>query len=119
MNSLPRILLVVDDWEALERYEDKLAPRSASVEAWPLGREGLKRAAEAEFDWILVDLILEDLTPTEAHAELGAHPPVGSPRLIYVGSPAEIQDIPEESGIKKLNRPFEWTTLLRMLEHGN
>ena len=101
-----KLLLVVDDWEALERYEDRLAPHFAATEAWPLGSEGLKRATEEAFDLILIDLTLEDLTPAEAEARLKSHPALGQPRVIYVGEPAELASIPGGGCVFKVLRPF-------------
>lgn len=106
-----KLLLVVDDWEALERYEDRLAPQFAETEAWPLGTEGLKRAAEQAFDLILIDLTLEDLSPSEACARLKAHPAQGNPRVIYVGSSADLEGIAEGAHVSKVLRPFDWTGL--------
>ncbi len=106
-----KLLLVVDDWEALERYEDRLSPHFGETEAWPLGSEGLRRATEEAFDLILIDLTLEDLTPQEAQARLMSQPARGEPRVIYVGEPSELSGITEGGRVSKVLRPFDWAGL--------
>lgn len=106
-----KLLLVVDDWEALERYEDRLSPHFAETEAWPLGSEGLRRATEEAFDLILIDLTLEDLTPHEAQARLMSQPARGEPRVIYVGEQGELAAIEEGGRVSKVLRPFDWAEL--------
>jgi DNA-binding response OmpR family regulator len=101
------ILLVVDDWEALERYEEKLSRQFGECEACPLGRLGLERARERNWDVILFDLTSEDLTPDEARAELGKKPAAGHPRVIWVGGP--------EDAHPDLKRPFRWEDLIGLV----
>ena len=105
------LLLVVDDWEALERYEDRLSSMFLCTEAWPLGREGLKRALEIDCQMILIDLTLEDMTPLEAERWLRANPPRGSPWILYVGERSELEQIIQGDQIRKVLRPFDWETL--------
>lgn len=106
------ILLIVDDWEALERYEEKLSPHFGECEACPLGRLGLERARERGWDVILFDLTSEDLTPDEARAELGQKPAAGRPRVIWVGGLGEEGCEEVQSS---LQRPFAWGDLILMV----
>ncbi len=108
------LLIIADDWEALERYEERLSQVFSCVEAWPMGGEGLNRATEQKFDCIVLDLVLEDLTPREAAERLSVSPPMGSPRMIYVGEPSDLQGILDGPRITKLVRPFDWSRLIEV-----
>jgi DNA-binding response OmpR family regulator len=54
-----KILLIVDDWEALDRYEAELG---AGFEAIPVffGKDAIPTAGEARADAALIDLVLEE-----------------------------------------------------------
>lgn len=58
------LLIVADDWEALERYEDALSV-AFKIETAPFGSIGLERAAEAAPNAILIDLDFEDMSNDE------------------------------------------------------
>ncbi len=108
------LLIVADDWEALERYEEQLSKAFSHVEAWPLGAAGLRRATEQRFDCIVLDLVLEDLSMKEAAAQLQSAPPVGAPRVVYIGEPADLSGILDGPGTVKLSRPFDWAELIKV-----
>lgn len=59
------ILLIVDDWEVLERIEDSLAPHFDLLSA-PFGKEGLEVAQEKVPHHIVLDLTFENMTNDEA-----------------------------------------------------
>lgn len=105
------LLLIVDDWEALERYEEKLSPLASEIEACPMPREGLARAWEKPWSAILLDLVLEDVTPQEALDQLKSHPLTESVPLVVVGSPEELEGLRLSERDLAMARPFEWEVL--------
>ena len=114
--ALGSVLLIVDDWEALERYEDRLTPISTEVEAVPLSKEGLRRSGAQEWDWVLLDLTSEDLTLEEAcRGRLEG----SSSRWFLVGSEQELSRLQALGLIRPqdgtMSRPFDWPNLLSKL----
>jgi CheY-like chemotaxis protein len=67
------LLLIVDDWEALEVYEDRLK-NVFRIHSAVFGKEGVQLAREISVDRILIDLTFEDMHASEACEELRAHP---------------------------------------------
>src|SRR4051794_21802056 len=67
--TVMRLLLIVDDWEALERYENELAGHFELLSA-PFGEMGIDLAREEKPDLLFVDLTFEDMTPAEARKAL-------------------------------------------------
>ena len=69
------LLIVVDDWEALDVYEELLGSKFSLVSA-PFGSEGVRMARdlsnERRPDRILLDLTLEDMHASEACEKLRA-----------------------------------------------
>ena len=68
-----KLLLIVDDWELLERYEERFSP-VYDVLCAPLGSEGMRLAREESPDAVLLNLTFENMTNEEACAALRADP---------------------------------------------
>ena len=69
---MKRILLVVDDWEALDRYESRLNSEFEVVTA-PFGQTGLEELERTPRpDAVVVELGFENMTNEEFLARLGA-----------------------------------------------
>jgi len=68
-----RLLAIVDDWEKLERYEERLSPHF-EVHCAPFGETGIEMAIEIQPDLIIVDLEFENMTESELRERLSAHP---------------------------------------------
>jgi len=117
--DLSSVLLIVDDWEALERYEERLASISTEIEACPLSKEGLRRSGAQEWDWVLLDLTSEDLTLEEACRGRLAQ---NSSRWFLVGSEEEFSRLRSLELVRPqdgtLTRPFDWQNLLSQLVAG-
>ncbi len=105
------LLLIVDDWEALERYEERLSPRFTMVEGWPMAKEGLHRAREGGWSAILLDLVFEDVTPAEAVTILKQDPLTSGVPLIVIGSREELERLPLAERDQRIFRPFQWPQL--------
>ncbi|MFL5812419.1 MAG: hypothetical protein ACJ763_02480 [Bdellovibrionia bacterium] len=67
------LLLIVDDWEALEVYEDRLKNYFRIYSA-AFGGEGIRIAQEVAVDRILIDLTFEDMNAGEACEKLRSLP---------------------------------------------
>ena len=109
------LLLIVDDWEALERYEEKLQPYFDEIEACPMPKEGIERAWEKPWSQILLDLVLEDMTPAEAVGALRGNPLTEPTPLVLVGDTAELESIALREKDLKITRPFEWSALIQQV----
>lgn len=60
-----KLLAIVDDWERLERYEDRLH-RLFDFHSSPFGGHGVEMAIEHRPDIIILDLEFEDMNEQEA-----------------------------------------------------
>ncbi len=67
---MKRVLLIVDDWEALEVYENRFARAGFDVHGASFGAYGIDQAVELRPDHIFIDLTFEDMHAQEACAEL-------------------------------------------------
>jgi CheY-like chemotaxis protein len=68
-----KLLLIVDDWELLERYEEQLS-HEFEVFCAPFGPEGIQIARETAPDAILLHLTFENMTNREARDILSGDP---------------------------------------------
>jgi DNA-binding NtrC family response regulator len=68
-NRRPFALLIVDDWEALERYEEMLSA-DFEVECAPFFSTGLEFLQSKTVDVILLDLTVEHVSQEEGQALL-------------------------------------------------
>ena len=114
-----RLLLVVDDWEALEVYETRLGVMF-EVHCAAFGSEGVRMAKELRPDRVLIDLTLEDMTPSEACQQLRSSPETRSVPLtlvLNVDEPTpELEGLFPRSGDRVVQRPYELQKLLNSLK---
>lgn len=76
-----KILLIVDNWERLERLEEKLISHY-EVHCAPFGSEGLRIADEVIPDVIVIDLSFEDMTVEEVHEKILENPKLKNARIL-------------------------------------
>lgn len=67
---MPKILLVEDDPFIAEIYEKKLSDAGLDVVNAKTGKEVLKRVREEQYDLVLLDLVLPELSGMEVLSEL-------------------------------------------------
>lgn len=67
---MPKILLVEDDPMISEIYQRKFSEAGFEVDIAASGKEVLKKAGESEFDIILLDLVLPEISGMEVLKEL-------------------------------------------------
>ena len=85
----PYLLLIVDDWELLERYEERFS-KAFEVGCAPLGPEGVRMAQQRIPDLVLLDLTFENMTNEEARSALRSFPATRSIPIVAVG--AQVQE---------------------------
>lgn len=110
-----RVLLIVDDWEALEVYENRLQTHFEIMTA-PFGSDGMRQAEESAPDVIFVDLVFEDMTPSEALLALQSNLKTKIIPTVLVDGPGgklENQNLPQRIVVFK--RPFSFEELIRSL----
>ena len=108
MSKRPKLLLIADDWEANERYEERLAPHFELLSAL-FGSDGVRMAAEEQPDLILLDLTMEDMTPEEGCAALDAN---ATSRII----PRVVISDGDCRATKRLSRPYQFEELINTLK---
>ena len=90
---------MVDDWERLERYEEKLISHF-EVHCAPFADHGLEMAKADPPDYFLIDLVLGDMTASEAMTAIHAMGLTG-PAVVIIDS----QDAFADSQCRFLERP--------------
>jgi hypothetical protein len=102
----PRVWIVADDWEALERYHFELSRRlpDFEFEEFPFGATAIGALREkAELPAALViDLVQEDMTPAEFRSELLQLKLSQEIRIIEIGGP-------------ELARPYSYDALANLV----
>ena len=83
-----KLLLIVDDWELLERYEERFSG-AFEVLCAPFGTEGVRMAREERPDLILLRLVFENMSIEEACRELRADPLTHSIPILAVSESGE------------------------------
>ncbi len=107
MQKRPRLLLIADDWEANERYEERLSPHFELLSAL-FGSDGVRMAAEEHPDVILLDLTMEDMTPEEGCAALDRNAASRDiPRIVIADGNVR--------ATKKFARPYQFEELIGVL----
>ena len=107
MNSqLLSLLIIVDDWEALDIYENAIAPHF-ELTAFPMAKEGLEWATQHRPDRILLDLTFPDVTPQEALTSLKSSELTRKIPVLVIGETTE--SCPDAD--LALPRPFEMSEL--------
>jgi CheY-like chemotaxis protein len=69
-----RVLIIEDDRFNRRLYEDLLTADGIEVETLPNALDGLRRAGEAHFDLVVMDIELPDLDGLEATRMLKSNP---------------------------------------------
>ena len=114
-----RLLIVADDWEALEVYETKLAPHF-EVSAAPFGSEGIRMARNLRPDRILIDLTLDEMHAAEACEKLRAQPETSAIPLTVVLNEGEAPlgqtGVFPKKGDQRIHRPFDFASLIQELK---
>ncbi len=112
------LLVVVDDWEALEVYEAHLEPYFDLTLA-PFGSEGLRIAKETRPRRVLLDLTFEDMTPGEAIEAFRSDRLTAEIPLTVVFSrgaePYAREAVYPRPGDHSVRRPYELAELLGFL----
>ena len=107
-----KLLLIVDDWEALEVYEGRFTSHF-EVHGAPFGNEGVRVAQELMPDLILLDLVFEDMSPEEGVQALKSNPVTQDiPIVVILDTPLE--NIPP--GVRAVARPYDFSELLRLMK---
>jgi CheY-like chemotaxis protein len=109
-----KVLLIVDDWEALEWYEDQLSSEF-EVTCAPFGSEGIRLAKELQPDKIFMDLILEDMSPGEGIEELQSDPKTQRIPLTFIQNKESDLNFECPPGATYLTRPFHLSCLIELL----
>jgi CheY-like chemotaxis protein len=79
-----KVLLVIDDWELLERYEDAFS-REFEILCAPFGPEGIALARSERPGLILLNLAFEMMTNEEAQSLLQSDPVTQKIPVLVVG----------------------------------
>lgn len=112
------ILLIVDDWEAQERFEEFFHKHGYDVTCAPFAKTGLEiiRKTELHFDVILVDLCFEDVSPLEFLKSYTKIRKQKHPELLVIleESPHDIAEMKKLLLARErlIPRPFQWNDLL-------
>jgi CheY-like chemotaxis protein len=78
-----KLLAIVDDWERLERYEDRLH-HLFDFHSSPFGGHGVEMAIEHRPDIIILDLEFEDMNEQEALSLIRAQDSLQHAQIILV-----------------------------------
>jgi CheY-like chemotaxis protein len=109
------LLLIVDDWESLEWYEDRLQ-QDFQVTCAPFGSEGIRLAQELQPDLIFLDLVFEDMTPIEAFQNLQDNPKTKEIPTILILNPEDTLAFQFPEKTSALTRPFQFEDLLKTMK---
>lgn len=113
------LLLIVDDWEALEVYENRLSSHF-SLRSASFGSEGVRMAAELRPDRIFLDLTFEDMNADEAcHALRASSATQSIPITLVLSQDEKSLEIPgifPRSGDHSVRRPYPFAELLEKLK---
>jgi uncharacterized protein (DUF924 family) len=112
-----KLLAICDDWEKLERYEERLKPWFEVTDA-PFGSTGLEIAREraSQFDQVVIDLGFEDMTEAEAHTRLRSEPATARlPAVFVLDASAPLPQGWNPALDRAFRRPFAFDELLASL----
>jgi len=115
-----KLLIVADDWEALEVYETRLQ-EFFEIHAAPFGSIGLQAALEFKPDVILVDLVFEDMHGEELYAQLRSHEHTQKIPITLILNQEEVNRAQSKSHVdpsffRRLLRPFDFEDLIAELK---
>jgi len=110
---MKKIVVIVDDWERLERIEDRLRVRFEVFGA-PFGAMGVQIAVDESPDLILIDLEFEDMNEEEALALIRAQKSLQK-TPIFVISNSETLSVQPLIATQILKRPVSIDTIADLL----
>jgi CheY-like chemotaxis protein len=113
------LLIIVDDWEALEVYENILGAHF-KIHSSPFGSEGIRLAQEwsshEPLGRVLIDLTFEDMHASEACEQLRKDPRTQKiPLTVILNEGEELLELPgrfPQAGDQVYQRPFPFEQLL-------
>jgi CheY-like chemotaxis protein len=108
-----KLLAIVDNWERLERYEDRLHSLF-DFHSSPFGGHGVEVAVEQKPDMILIDLEFEDMNENEALRLIRAQDSLQNAQVILVTN-AE-SGLAEQPRTRIFTRPVSLESLQLFLE---
>jgi CheY-like chemotaxis protein len=83
-----RVLIIEDDRFNRRLYEDLLTADGIEVETLPNALDGLRRAGEAHFDLVVMDIELPDLDGLEATRMLKSNPRTAGLPVVIISAHA-------------------------------
>ena len=112
-------VLVVDDEPTIRRAVVRfLAREGFATDAVPGGREALRRLETSDYDAILLDLRMPDVSGDAVYEALRARDPVQAGRVVFVTGDLladRTRAFLERSGCPVVRKPFVFDELLRVL----
>jgi DNA-binding response OmpR family regulator len=113
---MKKIVVIVDDWERLERIEDRLRIRFEVFGA-PFGSMGVQLAVDENPDLIFIDLEFEDMNEEEALALIRAQKALQNTPVLIV-SHSETLSIQTTATVTQiLKRPVSIDSIMRFFEN--
>jgi signal transduction histidine kinase/ActR/RegA family two-component response regulator len=103
-------VLVVDDEPAIASALRACLGREHEVEVCSSGREGLRAVLEREFDIILCDVMMPEVTGMEIHRRLALEYPGREKRIVFMTGgafTAAAREFLDTVGNLKLDKPFD------------
>ena len=121
--EMENLLLVVDDWESLDFYEEKLRPYF-QVETAFIAEEAIRTLQERKaITWVLVDLSLEDCTPQEFLEKLIQKDLFVDRFFVFIlDSESKLDAAQTKQFASQLNvfrRPYEFKEVIELLNKKN
>jgi DNA-binding response OmpR family regulator len=110
-----KLLAIVDDWERLERYEERLKSLFDFHSA-PFGAYGIQIALSEHPDVILIDLEFEDMNEEEARVLLRAHDSLKTTPIVFVSNMGSRHSPRPSDYDHVLHRPVSFDQLLSVLK---
>jgi two-component system NtrC family sensor kinase len=113
-----RLLIVDDEPGIVDVLSEALNSIGYRTDTASNGVEALKRIASHDYDLIISDLCMPEMTGEELHAAICQHHPHLQNRIIFVTgdtvSPASRRFL-EQSGVRWLTKPFEISEIERLV----
>jgi len=110
-----RILLVDDEEVVLDLLVDILQSERHQIETASNGRDGLKKIREGEFDLIILDLKMPDMTGQQVYEEVLSENPAMRNRMIFVTADTVSLDVEQfliRTGCLCISKPFAIDSVL-------
>ena len=116
---LIKLLIVDDDRDMADGLAEAMEPYCCQVDVAFTGQAGVAAAASGDYDAVVMDLRLPDLTGIEGLLEIVRDKP--TIRCFLITGDIRAQSIEREYGIENLEiltKPFDPRDLLRLLSKG-